>query len=355
MRDKEWLGRRAYPFIRKAAEFYSNYLDKYMDDSGVIYPSVRIEEPGWMKGFKGNRNVISDLVMFKKCFECAIKASEILEVDLEWRKKWQEDLKRVPPLRYGWENGEGYVEMDIDMYSQPDGDRADGIRTSRWGGGGWAVYPGEYINGDEDSELAVVYRDIIRRTNLQDPFLTKRGERLYSGTPIIHPISSIIPVLRLGVSEQYDSVREVILSHRMTYGQASSYRLTGNNLPKEIFSRTGFMWYDWRSVENKYLGVIAVTEMLLQSQGGVIRLFPFFPYGDASFIGFRAQGGFVVEAKRINDVLSARIVSEAGETCRIRWEGKSPVVLCEGTQIEVTDNSGIITFTTNAGNVYMLN
>ena len=355
MRDKEWLGRRAYPFIKKAAEFYSNYMGKYSDESGVIYPSVRIEEPGWIKGFKGNRNVISDLVMFKNCFEWAIKASEILGVDEEWRKKWQEDLKKVQPLRYGWENGEGYVELDIDMYSQPDGERAEGIRTSRWGGGGWAVYPGEYINGDEDSELAEVYRDIIRSTNLQDPFLTKSGKRLYSGTPIIHPISSIMPTLRLGVMEQFENVKEVILSHRMTFGQASSYRLTGNSLPKEIFSRIGFLWYDWRSVENKYLGVIAVTEMMLQSQGGIIRLFPYYPNElDAEFTGLRARGGFIVEAKRSDGKVSARISSEAGEVCKVRWEGKPPAVLCNGKEINVTKEGKIISFATEAGNVYTL-
>ena len=353
MLDKEWLGRRAYPFIKKAAEFYCNYMDKYMGEDRVIWPSVRIEEPGWNKGFKGTRNVLSDLVMFKKCFEWAVKASEILDLDADLRNKWREYLSKIEPLRYGWENGEGYVEMDIDMYCQPDGEKAEGIRTSRWGGGGWAVYPGEYINGDEDSELADVYRDILRRTNLQDPFLKKSGERLYSGTPIIHPISSIIPTIRMGVHEQFENIREVILSHRMTYGQASSYRLSGDKMPKEIFSRTGFLWYDWRSVENKYLGVYAVTEMLLQSQGGVIRLFPYYPgEKDVGFSGFRARGGFIIDAKRIGGKLKANIYSESGETCRIRWDGDIPKVLCNGSEVDVSKTGNIVSFSTDVQNIY---
>ncbi|HML47906.1 MAG TPA: hypothetical protein PKE04_14280, partial [Clostridia bacterium] len=148
MQDADWLRRRAYPYLRKAAQFYYNYMEKYMDESGDIYPSTRIEEPGWKKDFKGSRNVVSDLVMFRKCFEWAIAASEILGEDEAWREKWRSGLERVPPLGYGWENGEGYVEMDKDLYAQPDGQRADAVRTSRWAGGGWAVFPGEYLDGD---------------------------------------------------------------------------------------------------------------------------------------------------------------------------------------------------------------
>ena len=357
MRDKKWLKHRAYPYIKRAAEFYSNYMDKYMDESGVIYPSVRIEEPDFMKDFIGNRNVISDLVMFKNCFQWAIQASEILDVDSDWREKWRRDLQKVSPLRYGWENGEGYVEMDIDMQSQPVGERAEGIRISRWGGGGWAVYPGEYINGDEDSELAEVYRDILRRTDLQDPFKTKSGKRyndyLYVATPIIHPISSIIPTIRLGITEQFDSIRKVILTHRMTYGQASSYRLVGDTFPKEVLSADGFMWYDWRSGENKYLGVIAITEMLLQSQGGIIRLFPYYPDElDAGFSGLRARGGFVVEANRKNGKVNAHIFSEVGERCRIRLSDNPPSVTCDGKEIEVFKEDNAFSFDTIAGKTY---
>ena len=359
MCDKEWLRQRAYPYIKKAAEFYSNYMDKYSDESGVIYPSVRVEEPGFKKDFIGNRNVISDLVMFKKCFEWAIEASAILDVDADWRAKWQKDLQKVSPLRYGWENGEGYVEMDMDMQSQPDGERGYGIRISRWGGGGWAVYPGEYINGDEDCELAEVYRDIVRRIDLQDPFKTKTGKRyndyLYIATPIIHPISSVIPAIRLGVKEHFESIRQVILSHRMTYGQASSYRLVGDKFPKEVLSADGFMWYDWRSGENMYLGVIAVTEMLLQSQGEIIRLFPYYPPElDADFCGLRARGGFVIEASRVDGKVSATIFSEVGEICRIRLDGKSPVVMCEDEKINIIQEDGLFFFNTTAGKNYVV-
>lgn len=97
MKDKNWLKQRAYPCIKKTAEFYYNYLQKYMKEDGMIYPSLRLEEPhtGFYKDFKGSRNVICDLVMFKKCFERAIEASKALNIDHTWREKWQEGLSKV--------------------------------------------------------------------------------------------------------------------------------------------------------------------------------------------------------------------------------------------------------------------
>jgi alpha-L-fucosidase 2 len=71
----------------------------------------------------------------------------------------------------------------------------------------------------------------------------------------------------------------------------------------------------------------AVMEMLLQSWGGVIRLFPAMPHHwrDAAFLSLRAEGAFLVSAQmRDGRVEWVRIVSEAGGTCRVRnpWGGE---------------------------------
>jgi hypothetical protein len=112
------------------------------------------------------------------------------------------------------------------------------------------------------------------------------------------------------------------------------------------------MWYDWRSVENKYLGVLATTEMLLQSQEGMIRLFPFWPEGrNAAFRGLRAVGGFIVSAKRQSGKLTATIESTAGESVRLRWPGKLRVT-SGGEEVPVKQTDGISSFDTHAGNLY---
>lgn len=354
MRDKKWLKERGYPYLKKAAQFYYNYMQKYMDESGDIYPSVRLEEPAWSKDFRGNRNVISDLCMFKKTFDRAISAAEVLGIDEDWQKKWGEARLHVPDIDHGIdENGEGWVALDKFWRERKPKMRADLARHIRWGGGGWIVYPGEYVPGDGNDSLTEALRDMVRRTNLLDPFtLESTGDKLYPGTPIIHPISSIIPAIRLGVKEHFEQIREVILEHRLTYGQTSSYVLANGEIPKEVMGYGGFLWYDWRSVENKYLGVLATTEMLLQSQEGVIRLFPFWPDGrNAAFKTFRAVGGFVVSAKREQGKITALIESTAGEPVRLRWNGALRVI-CDGEEVSVEQNSGIYIFETHIGKFY---
>lgn len=357
MRDKEWLQKRGYPYLKKAAEFYYNYLEKYSNEENEIFPSIRIEEPVWQKDFRGNRNVISDLCMFKKAFDRAIEASKVLDVDEEWRAKWERARGRIPAIGHGFnENGEGWIALDKHWHEEEPDRLVDTPRWSRWGGGGWIVFPGEYVDGDGDDSLTTALRDMIRRTNLMDPFYSKVEKRgMYPGVPIVHPISSIVPAIRLGVKEHYDSVKNVLLSHRLTYGQFSSYMLSGEHIPKEVMTHEGYIWYDWRSVENKYIGVLAITEMLLQSQSGIIRLFPFWPEGqDAMFRGFRAAGGFVVSASRKGEVVSASLVSVAGDTVRIKCN-TLPLVTCEGVEVSVAFANGIASFDTLTGATYECN
>ena len=309
-RDLDWLKENAYPFIKAAATFYVNYMEKYSDETNEIYPSIRLEEPEWTKDFIGCRNVLTDLCMFKKTFERAIKAAELLEVDYDLRQIWEKTLARIPEIEFG----EDWIALDRDWPDVEPIRRADESRYSRWGGGGWIVYPGEYVEGDGDDALTKTLRTMLSKTDVLNPFVSEvTGENMYPGVPIIHPISSLVPSIRLGLTQQFDRIREVLLAHRLTYGQAASYMLAGGSISEAVDSSLGYMWYDWRSVENKYAGVLAINEMLLQSQGGVVRLFPFIPEGiDAGFENFRAIGGFVITARRENGRVTATVLSEAG-------------------------------------------
>ena len=63
-----------------------------------------------------------------------------------------------------------------------------------------------------------------------------------------------------------------------------------------------------------------ITEMLLQSQGGVIRLFPAYPedYGDAAFFSLRARGAFLVSGEfRNGEVAYGIIRSLKGGVCAV--------------------------------------
>ena len=65
----------------------------------------------------------------------------------------------------------------------------------------------------------------------------------------------------------------------------------------------------------------AVHEMLLQSWGGTIRVFPALPgeWKEASFRDLRAEGGFAVSASRKNGTTQwVKVKSLAGTPCQIK-------------------------------------
>jgi len=89
----------------------------------------------------------------------------------------------------------------------------------------------------------------------------------------------------------------------------------------------GILPTDWRTPEDAYYGPVVITELLLQSHDGVIRLFPCWPVGQpAGFEGLRTRGGFVVSSQWLGEssVGATRIHSIAGETCRLRWKDSTP-------------------------------
>ena len=96
---------------------------------------------------------------------------------------------------------------------------------------------------------------------------------------------------------------------------------------------------------------------MLQSYGGVLRIFPAWPRGvDASFTTFRAEGAFLVSATWQNGaVTSVEILSERGGPCRLYspWPGGLRVETTDGAPVEVRPwAEGIVEFDTAAGGRY---
>jgi alpha-L-fucosidase 2 len=74
------------------------------------------------------------------------------------------------------------------------------------------------------------------------------------------------------------------------------------------------------TLEGNFAAAAGLQEMLLQSHGGTIRVFPAIPdtWKDVSFTTLRAEGAFLVSAQRINgNTKSVEIVSEKGGRCRL--------------------------------------
>jgi hypothetical protein len=219
------------------------------------------------------------------------------------------------------------------------------LRYSRWGCGGWLVFPGEHIEGDEPEGLAAAVRDALREVNLTDlPDSTRQ-----LGT--FHGESVVMPFIRLGMMDHFEEIRTLVLHHRFPGGQFSPYAAG-----EGVHVRSPHC-FSWRIVENQYFPILAVTEMLLQSQGGVIRLFPFWPPEKAaSFRGLRARGGFRLSARwQPGQGATAAVTSLCGNPCRIRCEQLGePTVRQDGAEIPWTMEGRDAVFETDRGRTYDL-
>ena len=114
-------------------------------------------------------------------------------------------------------------------------------------------------------------------------------------------------------------------------------------------SGKGYSSFTYRPVtlEGNFAAAQGVQEMLLQSWGGKVRIFPAVPsaWGDVSFTGLRAEGGFIISAQR-QAGKTVRVVVTATESgvlqlktdSRLSWTTPTGVVV--GDKLEIALRSG---------------
>jgi hypothetical protein len=151
--------------------------------------------------------------------------------------------------------------------------------------------------------------------------------------------------------EKYGDLRTLILDHRFESGQFSPFSTGENRYVSQATISS------WRIVENQYFPILGITEMLLQSQGSIIRLFPFWPKDqEASFNSLMAQGAFQVSAAyNPSTGLKTEITSLKGNKCMISWKvNEKPTITREGQPVDFELEDGILTFVTVPNTVYLL-
>jgi hypothetical protein len=350
--DPDWLRTQAYPYIREAARFYAAYMDKYQGEDRIIYPSMRLEDLwterkhlAWGPDFLGNKNVSTDLIYFRKAFEAAISASETLHLDVQERSRWSDHLKGVPEIAYGWRDSKGWYAICEDWEEAwPDFETyLDHVRHSRWGCQAFPVFPGEYIDGDEKEGLAPVIRNLMSEVDL----LNLRPRTTTLGA--FHGEATVLPYIRMGMMDKFEDIRSLLLGHQYPSGQFSAWESRRGNYVRTPYLET------WRLIENQYMQTLGITEMLMQSQGGTIRLFPYWPETKkASFSDLRARGAFLVSASHTPDeVLKATFHSLQGNTCRLRWEDRgTPGIFENGKPVPFTMDGRDLIFETEKGRIY---
>jgi hypothetical protein len=313
-RDDEWLRQTGYPVMRDCALFYLDFMKKGDDGLYHVFPSNQGED-----GFSGDPKDYTDRAQVMRfaryCLRTAALASEVLDTDAELRAQWRDraehaagDDGRPPYQLAGLEKH--FYEANAPEFGDgrpyaPPQRTADG---TPWPGAGvWTDlwYPGQY------------------------PLMT-------------------MPALRAG---SFDPER----------GYAGLRRLVERwRHPNGLIWAMSVHDYGHCGAWTETLGICApLQEMMLQSFGGVLRLFPAWPMRvAASFSSFRAEGAFLVSAEWAEGaVRAARIASERGGACSLYppWTTGLQVTDANGTAVPLRQaEGGIVSFDTSPGGSYTL-
>ncbi|MBM3501453.1 MAG: hypothetical protein FJX74_22595, partial [Armatimonadetes bacterium] len=291
-RDEAWLRETGYPVLRDCALFYTDFMQLGADGLYHVFPSNQGED-----GFTGDPKDYTDrgqvMRHLRYCLRSALAAAEVLGTDDELQAQWRERLDKCagddgqPPVKL-----EGLEKHFAEACAPELG----------WG----RPYRGRLAESGGDPWPP-----------LSDGLLT-----WYAGQ---YPVGAMAQ-LRAGVIEPdraFLGLKRLVERWRHPNGLIWAMSVAD-------YGRAG-AW-------TETLGVCApLQEMMLQSYGGVLRIFPCWPQAvPASFTTFRAEGAFLVSASwEDGRVTACQVLSERGGECRLYspWDTPPTIRTAAGAEV----------------------
>jgi len=342
--DTDFLRDRAYPVMRGTCEFLQGYLQQRRDGRYGIWPSISPEnrarpEPA-VSGFTLiTRNPAIDLSLIRHLFTSAVEAADVLGETGDEVDRWREVAVAV--AHYGLANSPyGSVIADSESDCRPE--EVELRHASRL----MAIWPA----GEFGLHSTFDWR-VIATSTIQDT--ADRAEI------VPHTFGWIAAAAaRMGLGQ-------VAREHLLNVGCGAMLRPNGlfaESTPRfqQILKLDMPTCPDAPMLEGGSSTVAAVTEMLLHSHEGCIRVFPALPDpdADAQFHRLRAMGAHLVSAcRRDGDVEWVRIESLAGRPVTLAnpwWPERRLTVLQGDGKALPTDGDATITFQTRPGTDYLI-
>lgn len=330
--DKDYLRTTLYPLLKSLDAFWRDYL--IWDPATKRY--VITHSSAHEGGDDINPNL--DLGFIRQIDRTLIETSKVLGVDEDLRPKWQDVLDKLSAYPTGIVNGKRvfYIAEDVDYHSGRPGRKFEpGGQPINMEG---TVFPGENLSIGGDADLLAIAKNSIEEMN---SWGVTPGGNLHNGFCKEFPVAA-----RVGWPAG-DLVKR--------FKAAIQFQWRGTNL---TVAQGGGGIETSGSIE-------ALDSMLMQSEAGVVRLFPNWPADmPASFKRLRAKGAFVVSsAWKDGKVDNIDVTSERGNPLVVSnpWPGHSPSVTRVDAStmkaletVKCTTADGNIRFDTTSGERYLI-
>jgi alpha-L-fucosidase 2 len=286
--DKQFLADRAYPIMKGAAEFFTQFLTVDPKTGYLIStPSNSPENGGLVAGPTMDHQIIRAL------FHSCIDASELLGTDQAFAQKLKEMLPKIAPNQIG-----KYGQLQEWME-----DRDDPTNKHRHVSHLWAVYPGNEINWRQTPDLmkaarqSLIYRgddgtgwSLAWKINFWARFLD--GNHAYEMVKLLFRPVQIDDVVYTGGGGSYTNL----------FDAHPPFQIDGN-----------------------FGAPAGMIEMLVQSQLNEIAILPALPDAlpSGKITGVCARGGFELTFNWEGGKLQKlQVLSKAGQKCKLHYGEK---------------------------------
>ena len=281
--DRAFLEKLAYPAVRDVARFYANFIDQCDRGPGgkvVLAPSVSPEHWGWYPKLARNRNCTFDIAYARYTLRAAVEGAERLARDAELVRRFKKALTLLPPYPTT-KADEGVV---VDVEDAPPITYNIAVPAT-------PVFPCDVVTWWSPPREKTLFAHTIT-------VLKWNGNNS----------SIMLPVARArlsmpGAAAYLKATLKARLRPNGTLGL--------NRVPSGI-NRAGHY-------TEQFAASMAVTELLVQSVGDVVRLFPAWPKDTAAaFRDLRTQGGFLISAARKDGKIGrVEVTATVGGSLRI--------------------------------------
>lgn len=310
--DENFLKNEAYPLMKGSAEFCLNWMIEDSKGKLITSPSTSPENTYLNNdGYKGYTlyGATADLAMIRESFLQLIEASEILDIDVEFRAELGAALAKMYPYQIGKKGNlqEWYHDWE-------DADPQHRHQSHLFG-----LYPGHHISPDLTPDLVAASRKTLdikgdESTGWSKGWRINLWARLLDG------------------NHAYKMYR-TLLHYVEPSGLYMNYSNGGGTYPNLLDAHPPFQ------IDGNFGGAAGVVEMLLQSHEDNIHLLPALPdaWRDGSVRGLCARGGFEIAMEwNKGQLVKAKIANKKGGKTIVKYKNqKREIALDPGQTIEL--------------------